>query len=128
MPQLQVYSPGEVEFGNIVKLVWVRGFPGDGGTVPPNHVLNITSISLNFFPEGTAVVGRANLSGRDGPDVGTGSTVWGLQIVYVDPKKTMHLTFPNPLRLEAGGHVELAFLDDGPGTITVDVNGVLVGP
>jgi hypothetical protein len=127
MPEQQVYSFGEVKFGNIVKLFWVPAFPGDGGTVPPNHVLDITSICLNFFPEGAATVGRVNIGGRDGPGVGSGSVVWALQVVYVDPKTTLHLTFPSPLRLKAGGHVELAFLDDGPGTIIFDVNGMLVG-
>jgi hypothetical protein len=49
MARLQVYSSAEATFGQYVKLFWVRGFPGDGGTVPPHHILEITSISLNFF-------------------------------------------------------------------------------
>jgi hypothetical protein len=36
------------------------------------------------------------------------------------------LTFPTPLRLEAGGHVEIGFTSDGPGTISVSMNGRLV--
>jgi len=33
---------------------------------------------------------------------------WMLQIVYVEPKKTLHLTFPQGLKLEAGGIVQLS--------------------
>jgi len=52
--------------------------------------------------------------------------MWRLQIVYVEPKKTVHLTLPKALRLETGGHVEIAFVEEGPGTISVEANGVLV--
>jgi hypothetical protein len=52
--------------------------------------------------------------------------MWSLQAVYVEPKRTVHLTFPKALRLEAGGHVEVGFLDEGPGSILVEANGVLV--
>jgi len=127
----QVYSSAEAVFGQpYVKLYWVPGsaFPGDGGTVPPGQTLEITTITLNYFPKNKGKLGRADIAGRDAPDVGTGTSVWRLQIVYVEPKKTVHLTFPKALRLEAGGHVELGFVVEGPGTITVDVNGVLVGP
>lgn len=48
------------------------------------------------------------------------------QVVYVEPNKTKHLTFPVPLRLDAGGHVEIGFTSDGPGTIIVEMNGRLV--
>lgn len=58
--------------------------------------------------------------------IGTGTAKWRLQIVYVEPKKTVHLTFPKALRLEAGGHVEIGFVEEGPGMIVVEANGVLV--
>jgi hypothetical protein len=127
MPELQVYSPTEVTFGNFVKCFFVRGFT-DGSTVPPARILEITSITLSFFPSGAATVGRADIAGRDQPDVGTGDAVWRLQVVYVEPKKSVHLTFPKALRLEANGHVEVGFVEDGPGAILVELNGVLVGP
>lgn len=123
----QVYSSQEVDFGSYAKLFWVQGFDGDNSVVPANRTLEITTLTLNFFPKDTAgTLGRADISGRDTADLGTGTAMWRVQIVYVEPKKTVHLTFPNPLRLEAGGHVEIGFTSEGPGTITVDANGVLV--
>jgi hypothetical protein len=68
-------------------------------------------------------LGRADIAGRDS----SGTSVWRLQIVYVEPKQTVHLTFPKALGLEGGGHVEIGFVVEGPGKITVDANGVLVG-
>jgi hypothetical protein len=106
---------------------WVQGFGGSGSTVPPKHRLEITSLTLNFFPKQTGgVLGRADVSGRDAPGLGTGTAMWRLQVVYVEPNKTVQLIFPKALRLEAGGHVEIGFVDDGPGTILVEANGVLV--
>jgi len=52
--------------------------------------------------------------------------VWLTQVVYVQPHTTVHLTFPVPLRLESGGHVEIGFTSDGPGAILVSMNGRLV--
>jgi len=102
---------------------WVGAAFGSDGSVPANHTLEITTLTLNFFPKETGTLGRADVAGRDV----TGVSVWRLQIVYVEPKKTLHLVFPKALRLEAGGHVEVAFLDEGPGTIFVEANGVLAG-
>ena len=127
MPEQQVYSPQEVDFGSHVKMSWGQVFGGDGSVVPPNHTLEITTLTVNFFPKQTGgTVGRADISGRDAPGLGTGTAKWRLQIVYVEPKKTVPLTFPKALRLEAGGHVEIGFVEDGPGTIFVEANGVLV--
>ena len=55
-----------------------------------------------------------------------GTAVWRVQIVYVEPQKTEHLPFPVPLRLGSGGHVEIGFSSNGPGTIFVSMNGRLV--
>ena len=127
MPEQQVYSSQEVDFGGYVKMFWVQGFGGDGSVVPANHTLEITTLTVNFFPKQTGgTLGRTDISGRDTPDLGTGTTMWRLQVVYVEPKKTVHLTFPKALRLEAGGHVEIGFAEEGPGTISVEANGVLV--
>jgi hypothetical protein len=52
--------------------------------------------------------------------------MWRLQAVYAEAKKTVHLTFPKALRLEVDGHVEIGFVEEGPGTILVEANGVLV--
>jgi hypothetical protein len=127
MHELQVYSPQEVDFGSYVKMFWVQGFPGDGSVVPPHHTLEITTLTLNYFPKTTGgTIGRADIAGRDSANLSTGTAIWRLQVVYVEPQKTVHLTFPKPLRLEAGGHVEIGFVDNGPGTILVEANGVLV--
>ena len=47
--------------------------------------------------------------------------------MYVEPKKTVRLTFPAALRLESGGYVEIGFTSEGPGTILVEANGQLIG-
>ncbi len=126
MPE-QVYSSQEVDFGSYAKLFWVQGFDGDGSVVPAHRTLEITTLTLNYFPSDTGgTLGRADIAGRDAPDLSTGTAIWRVQSVYVEPKKTVHLTFPQPLRLEAGGHVEIGFTSEGPGTITVDANGTLV--
>jgi hypothetical protein len=122
----QVYSSQEVDLGGYIKMFWVQGF-ADGSTVPPHHTLEITSLTVNYFPKETGgTLGRVDIAGRDTADLGTGTAMWRLQGVFVEPKKTLHLTFPKALRLGAGGHVEIGFVDDGPGTILVEANGVLV--
>jgi hypothetical protein len=126
MSAQQVYSPQEVTFGNYVKMFWVQGFAGDGSIVPPHKTLEITTLTLNFFPSGGGTIGRLDISGRNAPDLSTGTAMWRLQAVYVEPKKTVHLTFPIALRLEPGGHVEVGFTSEGPGTILVEANGLLV--
>ena len=122
----QVFSEGEVDFGQYGVLFW--NWSGQNSVVPANHTLEITSLTLNFFPTGSATVGRADIAGRDAPNKGTGNAVWRLQVVYVEPQKTVHLTFPMALKLKAGGHVEVGFVVDGPGKIFLSANGVLVGP
>lgn len=119
MPE-QVYTSQEVDFGESAHLFW----PSFGGlAVPAHRILEITTLTLNYFPKDTGgILGRLGISGRDAAD----ATSWCLQIVYVEPKKTLHLTFPSPLRLEAGGYVGIAFTSEGPGTIFVEANGALV--
>ena len=126
MPVEQVYSSQEVDFGNYVKMFWVQGFSGDGSVVPPHKVLEVTTITLNYFPSGEGSIGRLDISGRNAPDLSTGTAMWRLQAIYIDPRKTVHLTFPIALRLESGGHVEIGFTAEGPGTILAEANGVLV--
>lgn len=124
MSVLQVYSSQEVTFGHAsVKMYWVQGFGSDAATVPPNRALEITTLTLNFFPTSAGTIGRADVCGRNA----AGTSMWRLQIVYVEAKKTVHLTFPLALRLEAGGYVELGFTSEGPGMIFVEANGQLVG-
>jgi hypothetical protein len=118
MPE-QVYSAQEAEFGSPAKkLSWYQGFD----VVPEHRTLEITTFTLNFFPKDTGTLGRAGIGARDA----AGNTMWALQSIYVEPKKTTHLTFPRPLRLEAGGYVEIEFVLEGPGTILVEANGALV--
>jgi|GEM_PF-2854070 len=127
MADQQVYSAQEVDFGNYEKLFWVQGFGADGSTVPDHYTLEIATLTINYFPKDTGgTLGRLDISRRDTPDLGTGTAMWRIQAIYVEPHKTLHLPFPKTLRLEAGGHVEIGFVDDGPGTILVEANGVLV--
>jgi hypothetical protein len=127
MKELQVYSPQSVDFGGYVKMFWVQDFTGDGSVVPEGYTLKISTLTLNFFPGNTAgTLGRADIAGRDAADLSTGTAVWRIQTVYIEPKRTVHLTFPGSLRLESGGHVEIGFVDEGPGSILVEANGVLI--
>ena len=116
----QVFSEQEVDFGGTVNFFWNWANPND--IVPARKVLEIETLTLNYFPVGGGTIGRADVAGRDASN----SAVWRVQIVYVEPKKTVHLPFPKGLRLKAGGHVELSFTSDGPGKIFVSANGVLV--
>ena len=116
----QVFSEVQVDFGKYANLFWNWG--GDNSTVPQKAVLVITTLTFNYFPAEGGNLGRADISGRDSK----GNAVWRLQVVYVEPKETLHLTFPQGLRLEEGGHVELGFVHEGPGTIFVSANGRLL--
>jgi hypothetical protein len=120
MAKRQVFSEHEVDFGTSQsKLFW--NWAGDNSTVPHNKILDVATATFNYFPKDGGSVGRADLCGRDSTD----TAVWRLQIIYVEPKKTVHLTFPKGLLLKAGGRVEIGFTSDGPGTIFVSVNGTL---
>ena len=122
MSYQQVYSSAEAQYGNYQVLFWVGGVLDGQSSVPDGYMLEITSLTLNYFPEGEGVLGRADVAGRDA----NGTSIWRVQTVYVWPQQTVHLTFPKSLRLEAGGHAEVGFTSDGPGVITVDANGALV--
>jgi len=122
MPEQQVFSEHEAFFGKPYStLNWVP-WPGTNNTdVPSKKILEITTLTLSYFPDGGGTVGRADVCGRDV----NANAVWRLQIVYVAPKKTVHLSFPKALKLEEGGYVEIGFVDDGPGTIFISANGTL---
>jgi hypothetical protein len=120
MASQPVTSAAGVNLGESSSLFWT-GFAGDGSIVPPKHTLQITSLTFAFFPADGGVIGRANISGRDS----AGSSVWSLQTVFIPPLTTIHLPFPGGLILPAGGHVEIGFFDHGPGSITLDANGLL---
>jgi|SRR6516164_252820 hypothetical protein len=117
---VQVFSEQEVDFGGTVHFFWNWAAPND--IVPPRRTLEVETLTLNYFPAGGGAIGRADVAGRDA----TNSAVWRVQIVYVEPNKTVHLPFPRGLRLKAGGHVELSFTSDGPGKIFASANGLLV--
>jgi hypothetical protein len=120
MAEQQVYSEEQVDFGKYTTLNF--NFTGSP-TVPPKKILELTTLTLAYFPGATGgTVGRADIAGRDSGN----NAVWRLQIVYVEPLKTAHLTFPNALQLGEGGHVEIGFVNDGPGTIFISANGSLV--
>lgn len=116
----QVFSETSVDFGNYGKMFW--NWSGNNGIVPARKVLEIATLTFSYFPLAGGTVGRADVSGRDS----AASAVWRVQIVYVEPKKSVHLVFPKGLRLEADGYVELGFIDDGPGIIFMSANGVLL--
>jgi len=116
----QVFSEAEVDYGKYQTAFW--NWSGNNANVPTNCVLEVDTITLNYFPAGGGSVGRADLVGRDSG----GNAIWRLQVVYAEPQKTTHLTFPKGLRLEAGGHVEVGFVNDGPGTIFASFNGRLI--
>src|SRR6516165_10395171 len=89
MPQQQVYSAQEVDFGNYIKMFSAQGFAGDGSVVPANHTLEITTLTINYFPKQTGgTLGRVDIAGRDAAGIGTGAAMWRLQAVYAEPKKT----------------------------------------
>ncbi|MCW2508064.1 MAG: hypothetical protein JWP68_1212 [Modestobacter sp.] len=118
----QVYSEAQVNFGQAgVPMQWNWG-GGNVVPVPRFHAVEIGAITLNFFPAAGGSLGRCDAAGRDA----TGTAVWRVQIVYVEPQKTTHLPFPVPLRVEGGGHVELSFTSEGPGSLFVSMNGHLV--
>jgi hypothetical protein len=81
----QVNSDVEAVFGNSSRLIW----PWGSDIVPPNKILEITTLSLAYFPTEGGTVGRADIAGRDSSN----TAVWRVQVVYVEPKKTVHLTF-----------------------------------
>ncbi len=120
MTERQVFSEVEADFGNYNKLAW--SWSGNNAIVPKNNILEITTLTFSYFSAGGGAVGRADVSGRDS----SGTAVWRVQSVYVEPKKTVHLVFPKGLKLGAGGYVELGFVNDGPGTIFMSANGTLI--
>ena len=116
----QVFSEQSVDFGNQMKFSWLA-FAGDNTVVPASKKLDVTSLTLSYFPGPGGIVGRADITGRE-----SGNAVWRLQSVFVSPHNTVHLTFPGGLTLLEGGHVEVSFFTNGPGTIFVSANGKLV--
>jgi hypothetical protein len=85
----QIGTAGAVDFGNYSTIYWPN-FTNGGSDVPDRQVLEITTLTLNYFPgESAGVLGRADIAGRDAAQ----TAVWRLEIVYVEPKKTVHLVF-----------------------------------
>jgi hypothetical protein len=57
MAEQQVYSEVEAFFGKqYAKLFWPWSAPNN--VVPPNKILEITTLTLNYFPDGGGTVGR----------------------------------------------------------------------
>ena len=119
MPERQVTSfPILISSGLHGTLGW--NWPGiNHVNVPPNTRLIVSTLTLNFFPHVDGVVGAADIRGVD-PAYFIGWQVGA----YVEPKKTLHLTFPHGLRLRQGSHVEIMSYD-GPGSIYLNANGIL---
>lgn len=122
---MQVYSAASVSYGSYSTCCWnwldTYNIGTNNGNVPEDKILEITTATINYFPTGSGTVGRIDICGRNT----IGNAVWRYPVVYVEPKKTVHLTFPGGLSLGPGGYVEIFFTSEGPGTITVDLNGQL---
>lgn|SRR5512139_1801098 len=117
--QEQVHSQASVTYASYTRLYW--SFGGDG-TVPHGKHLVITNATFAYFPTGDGTVGRVDFAGREAD-----SAVFRLQVIYVEPKKTLYLSFPGGLILNEGGYAEIGAPYPGDeGTIFVSVNGHLV--
>ena len=118
----QCFSEEEVNFGVAGQMVnWMASATQLFQRVPSGRTLSVNTATVSYFPTGTGTVGRVDICGRDTAD----TAVWRLQCVYVAPNQTVHLPFPKGMLLEQGGHVELSFTADGPGTIFVSLNATL---
>jgi hypothetical protein len=121
MAEQQVHSGLAVAAGASRILYW--NWTGGGvnnSIVPLKTVLDITTLTFNYFPSsGAANVARIVVDGRDAK----GTLVWNVD-VYVEKEKTLHLPFPLALRLEPGGHVEVTGGSDVG--VYVGANGRLV--
>lgn len=117
--QMQVFSERLIDYGDYGRCFWT--WQGDNSVVPKGWILEIYTATLNYFPSSEGTYGRADLAGRDA----NGSAVWRTQVVFVEPKKTVHLTFPGGLKLEQGGFVEVGFIEGDQGDIFVSFNGKL---
>ena len=122
----QVFSPTSVDLGQSQRASWLNWPVANTSVVPAGYTLEVTTITCNFFPSAGATLGRANISGRDAPDLGTGNAVWYFQALYVEPRRTLHLTFPDGLLVEENGHVAIGFYNEGPGTLFIELHGALV--
>jgi hypothetical protein len=92
------------------KPIWSLPAGGQFQDVPAGELLRIYTATLSYLPEDPkATIGRADLAGRNA----AGSAIWRLQIVYVEPQRTLHLTFPQGLTVGAGGWVEVFASADG---------------
>ena len=89
---------------------WTVPVIGQFQEVPAGQVLKVYTATLSYLPESPdGKIGRADVCGRDA----AGAAVWRLQIVYVEPQRTLHLTFPQGLLVESGGWVEVFASPDG---------------
>ena len=112
----QVFSETMIDYNKYQNFYW--NWEGDNSVVPKGWILVVYTATLNYFGE---TYGRADLSGRDS----NSAAVWRTQVVYVESQKTVHLTFPEGLKLEEGGFVEAGFVSEGSGSIFVSLNGKL---
>ena len=118
----QVFSEAEVSLGQAgQKVKWTISATQGFQQVPSGRTLSVNTATVSYFPTGAGTVGRVDICGRDS----AGTAICRMQCVYASPKQTLHLPFPKGLLIEQGGHVELSFVTDGPGTIFVSLNGTL---
>jgi hypothetical protein len=123
MTETQVFSLVNQAAGSSGIFHWNWTGRANNSNVPAKTVLDITTLTFNYFPpSGAANVARAVVDAfsATGPK---GTKVWEVD-VYVEKEKTLHLPFPIALRIEAGGYVEVT-----PGSavgVAVNANGRLV--
>jgi hypothetical protein len=107
----QVWTEYAAQYGDAPgKPWWMRPANGQFQEVPAGEVLKVYTATLSYLPESpNGKIGRADVCGRDA----AGTAIWRLQIVYVEPQRTVHLTFPQGLLVGPGGWVEVFASADG---------------
>ena len=117
-----VFAEGSIDYGTYQTMNWMT-WSGDNTIVPTGKVLKVYTVTLSYFPGAQGTFAQVDISGRNK----AGTAVWRTQAVGVEPRKPVHLTFPEGLVVQAGGHVEIGFVNPtgGSGTIFASINGNL---
>jgi hypothetical protein len=75
MAEKQVFSEYSLHSPGLMKLSF--NWTGNNQVVPPNKMLDITALTLNYIPQGSGTVGEVDVTGRDSNN----GAVWRLQIL-----------------------------------------------
>jgi hypothetical protein len=119
MAEQQVWSGLAVTVGASRILHWNWTGRANNSNVPLKTVLDISTLTFNYFPSsGAANVARVWSMGETQRAHSSGT------LMSTSREKTLHLPFPLALRLEPGGHVEVTAGSDVG--VVVSANGRLV--